>query len=92
MSNLVWGLILVVWILALTTILVIALLNTTKQLTDMNKKLLILVMGQEENTDGLRALVASERPPQGKLCGIATNKKDDKKSKNTNYEMTVGVG
>ena len=57
----------------------------------MNKKLLILAMGREKNVDGLRALVASEKPPQGKLLGIATKKKNDK-SKNSNYTMEIGVG
>ena len=48
-------------------------------------------MGREKNVDGLRALVASEKPPQGKLPGIATTKKNDK-PKNTNYTMEIGAG
>ena len=47
-------------------------------------------MGREKNTDGLRALVASEKPPQGKLPGIAMKNKEDK-PKNTNYTMEIGA-
>ena len=75
-------------------ILVMALLQTVKRLTETNKQLLILVAGlggkPEVTGSVLRALVASEKPPQGKLRGIA--KKDKKSvSSNTDYEMTVGV-
>lgn len=73
------------------TFLLIALDKASYRIQDMNKKLMILAMGRENNVDGLRALVASERPPQGKLQGIATKKKDEDKSKNTNYTMKVGV-
>ncbi len=73
------------------TILLIALFKSNGTIIDMNKKLLILAMGREKNVDGLRALVASEKPPQGKLLGIATKKKNDK-SKNSNYTMEIGVG
>lgn len=92
MSNLVWGLILVVWLLALTSILAIVLLNTIKRLADTNKQLLILIAGKEGKPETLRALVASEKPPQGKLRGIATGKKEDKKPKNTDYTMQIGQG
>ena len=71
--------------------LIIALVILTNRIIDMNKKLMILAMGREKNVDGLKALVASDRPPQKSLSGIATNKKDDK-PKNTNYTMQVGVG
>lgn len=73
------------------TFLLIALDKASYRIQDMNKKLMILAMGRERNVDGLRALVASERPSQGKLQGIATKKKDEDKSKNTNYTMQVGV-
>lgn len=72
-------------------VLIIALVKSSDRILDMNKKLMILAMGREKNTDGLRALVASERPPQGKLRGIATEKKDDK-PKNTDYTMQIGQG
>ncbi len=91
MTNFIWGLALIGLLVLTVCILIVALLNVVKQLTDMNKKLLILAMGREKNTDGLRALVASEKPPQGKLPGIATKKKNDK-SKNTDYVMTIGSG
>lgn len=61
------------------------------RIMDMNKKLLILAMGREKNTEGLKALVASDRPPRKNLPGIATNKKEIKQSKNINYEMTIGL-
>ena len=77
-------------------ILVMALLQTVKRLTETNKQLLILVAGfsgkPETNGAVLRALVASEKPPQGKLRGIAGKKKDEKsQSSNTDYEMTIGL-
>lgn len=77
-------------------ILVMALLQTVKRLTETNKQLLILVAGlggkPEATGSVLRALVASEKSPQGKLRGIADKKKDKKpKSTNTDYEMTVGI-
>ena len=72
-------------------VLLIALFQSTDRIIDMNKKLLILAMGREKNIDGLRALVASEKPPQSKLRGIATKKKDDT-LKNTDYQIQVGVG
>ena len=77
-------------------ILVTALLQTVKRLTETNKQLLILVAGfsgkPETNGAVLRALVASEKPPRGKLRGIAGKKKDEKsKSSNTDYEMKIGV-
>lgn len=78
------------WLLALASILVIALLSTVKRLTDTNKQLLILLAGREVKPETLRALVASDRPPQGKLKGIATGKQQDG-PKNTNYTMAVGV-
>ncbi len=76
-------------------ILIMALLQTVKRLTETNKTLLILVAGlggkPEATGSTLRALVASEKPPQGKLRGIADKKKDTKATTNTDYEMTVGV-
>lgn len=91
MSIFIWGIILVVGLLALVSILVVALLSTTKRLVDTNKQLLILIAGKETKPETLRALVASNKPPQGKLKGIATGKKDDK-PKNTDYTMSIGVG
>ena len=73
-------------------LLLLALDKASNRIIDMNKKLLILAMGREKNVDGLRAMVVSEKPPQGKLRGIATDKKDDKNPKNTDYSMTIGGG
>lgn len=69
----------------------IILLKVVSRLTETNKQLLIVVAGKEEKSETLRALVASAKPPQGKLKGIAEKKKKDDKSKNTNYEMQIGV-
>lgn len=71
-----------------TFVLLVAII---RQMLETNKKLLIVVAGKEAKPDALRALVASEKPPQGKLKGIATGKKSDgKKPANTNYTLTVG--
>lgn len=79
----------------LVCILVIVLLSTTKRLVDTNRQLLIFIAGREKNTGGLGALVASEKPPQGKLVGIANKtlarKKDADKLKNTDYTMEIGL-
>lgn len=91
MTIFIWGLIIMGLLVLAVCLLTVALLNVVKQLTDMNKKLLILAMGREKNVDGLRALVASEKPPQGKLRGITTNDKKDPKPKNTGYTMQIGV-
>lgn len=71
--------------------LLIALLKSTDRIIEVNKKLMILAMGREKNIEGLRALVASEKPPQKNLKGIATNKKENKKPENTNYTMSIGI-
>ena len=74
------------------SILVIILLKVIRQITETNKQLLIVVAGKEAKPEALRALVASNKPPQGKLRGIAPDKKKEtKKSGNTNYEMQIGV-
>lgn len=70
--------------------------KATNQITKTNNQLLILVAsrdGKPETSGGVvRALVASEKPPQGKLKGVAAKKGEkEKKPNNTNYEMTIGV-
>lgn len=68
------------------------LLKIINRLTDTNKQLLIVVAGQDQKPEALRALVASNKPPQGKLKGIADGKKKkDDKPKNIDYEMQIGV-
>lgn len=89
MTIFIWGLTIMGLLVLAVCLLTVALLNVVKQLTDMNKKLLILAMGREKNIDGLKALVATEKPPQGKLPGIVIKKEVDK-PKNTNYEMSIG--
>jgi len=66
-------------------------LKLTSQLIEVNKQLLIVVAGKDSKPETLRALVASAKPPQGKLKGIAGGKKKDDKTKNTDYIMEVGV-
>lgn len=87
-----WLIVLAGLLTLLVYILLIALLSITKRLVATNKQLLIIIAGKEGKSEALRALVASEKPPQGKLRGIATGKKGEEKPKNTNYEMTIGVG
>ncbi len=91
-----WAIIAAGLLVLFVYILVMALLQTVKRLTETNKQLLILVagLGGKPETSGsvMRALVATDKPPQGKLRGIADKKKDEKpKSTNTDYEMQVGV-
>lgn len=75
----------------LTFVLLFALLKSNSRIIETNKQLLILVAGRESKPEALRALVASAKPPQGKLRGIANEKKKDDKPKNTDYEMTIGI-
>lgn len=64
------------------------LLNTIGRLQDTNRQLMLIVAGKEPKPEhALRALIASEKPPQGKLKGVATEKK---KPPNVNYALTVG--
>lgn len=81
---------------ALVVVIIVMLLgtlvNTIGRLQDTNKQLMLIVAGKEEKPEhALRALVASNKPPQGKLKGIATGKKKvEKKPENVNYELTIG--
>lgn len=92
-SNL--GLLISVGILGIFSLgLLIVLFRAINQITETNKQLLIVVAGKDEKPETLRALVASNKPPQGKLKGIADGKKKkDKNNKpvNTNYTMSIGV-
>lgn len=93
MDNMIMMLSVFVGILVLFCIaLLIALLKSTSRITETNKQLLIVVAGKDDKPESLRALVASAKPPQGKLRGIADEKKDKKnKPANTDYTMSVGV-
>jgi len=71
--------------------LLIVLLKSSNRIIEINKQLLIVVAGKDSKPEALRALVASNKPPQGKLKGIATRKKKDDKPKNTDYTMEIGV-
>lgn len=79
-------------VVVIVVILLGTLVNTIGRLQDTNKQLMIIVAGKEEKPEhALRALVASNKPPQKNLRGIATGKKkDEKKPVNTNYELTIG--
>ena len=72
--------------------LLVLLFNVVGQVTLTNKQLLIFLAGKEMKPETLRALVASSKPPQGKLGGIADGKKKGKDGKpvNTNYTLEVG--
>ena len=71
--------------------LLVLLFNVVGQVTLTNKQLLIFLAGKETKPGALRALVASSKPPQGKLRGIANGKEKDKKPANTDYTMKIGV-
>ena len=66
-------------------------LKVVNRLMEVNKQLILLTAGKEAKPEALRALVASEKPPQGNLKGIATGgKKEKKKPTNIDYTLTVG--
>ena len=72
--------------------LLIALLKSSGRILEMNKQLMIIVAGKEPKPESaLKALVALNRPSQGKLKGIADEKKEDKKSTNTDYQVKIEV-
>lgn len=90
--------ILVLWALILaglfgifSYVLLMVLLKVVNRLAEVNKQLLFLVAGKEGKPEALRALVASAKPPQGKLRGIATKKEKENKSANTNYTISLGT-
>lgn len=70
--------------------LLIFLFVVIRRLTETNKQLLIVVAGKDEKPEALRALVASNKPPQKVIPGIANRKKKDK-PENTDYVMEIGV-
>ena len=89
MDHLAFGMIILVGLLGIFSYILLKVVN---RLAEVNKQLLIIVAGKDQKPEALRALVASSKPPQGKLKGIANGKKKkDDKSKNTDYVMEVGV-
>ena len=79
-------------VIVIITILLGTLVICVGRVNETNKQLLIVVAGKDEKPEALRALVASAKPPQKNLPGIATEKKTkDDKTKNPDYKMTVGV-
>lgn len=94
MSILIYVLLALIGLLALFAIaLLVAELRVVNHLAEVNKQLLIVVAGKDEKPESaLRALVALNKPPQGKLKGIADGKKKkDEKPANINYTMGVGI-
>jgi hypothetical protein len=93
--------VLIPWLIALAGlfvvfVLAIILLKVINRVVETNKQLLILLAGQggkpEVSGATMRALVASEKSPQGKLHGIAPGKKKEvKKPDNIDYKMQIGV-
>ena len=71
--------------------LLVLLFNVVGQVTLTNKQLLLFLAGKDKKPEALRALVALNKPPQGKLKGIADKKKRDAKPTNTDYTMSIGV-
>jgi len=92
MNYLLYGMFLLAGVFAIFSyVLLMIMLKVVNRLAEVNKQLLIVVAGQEAKPEALRALIASAKPPQGKLRGIADNKKKDDKSANTNYTMEIGA-
>ena len=82
-------------IISVFALIIVVLLGTLleysyRRLDATNKQLMLLVAGKEEKPATLSALVASQKPPQKNLKGIASGKKKDKKPANTNYTLEVG--
>ena len=77
-------------VIVIITMLLGALIISTGRVNEINKQLMIIVAGKDAKPETLRALVASSKPPQGKLKGIATGEKEDKKPVNKDYTMVVG--
>lgn len=94
MANLNTGLLILAGLFGIFSyVLLMILLKVVSRLTETNKQLIILVAGQNEKPEALRALIASAKPPQGKLRGIAggDKKTEKKKPTNMNYTMSIGV-
>jgi len=86
-----WALLLSAMFGIFSCILLMILLKVTNRLAEVNKQLLIVVAGKDQKPEALRALVASNKPPQGKIKGIANKDEKEKKSSNVNYTLEVGV-
>lgn len=79
-------------VMVIIAMLLGALVISVGRINETNRQLMILVAGKDQKPEALRALVASSKPPQGKLKGIADGKKKkDDKPVNTDYEMEIGV-
>ena len=90
------GLVVLVLFVGLICFFARLLSKAVAQITKTNNQLLILIAGQSgkpEATGGImRALVASEKSPRGKLAGVTTPKKTEKKkSNNVDCQMSIGV-
>jgi len=74
-------------------VLLMILYKVINRLAEVNRQLLFVVAGKDDKPESLRALVASSKPPQGKLKGLAKygKKVEKEKPKNIDYTMEIGV-
>lgn len=92
MTNLSIGLLILVGLLVVQSFFVLRLFEqAVKRLAEVNKQLLVVVAGKDEKPEALRALVALNKPPQGKLKGIANGKEKGKKPTNIDYTLSIGI-
>jgi hypothetical protein len=70
-------------------VLAIALRDTTKRLSDMNEKLMVLIGTRDSGPEVGRALVAMNRKPKKEISGIAEPEK--KPDKTREFKLTVGA-
>jgi hypothetical protein len=70
-------------------VLAIALRDTTKRLSDMNEKLMVLIGTRDSGPEVGRALVAMNRKPKKEISGIA--EPDKKPDKPREFKLTVGA-
>ena len=88
----IYALLVVIGLLALITVIhLVAMLKVVGRLMDTNRRLILLTAGKEPKPESsLRALVSLDKPPRGKLKGIADGKKD-RKPANTDYTIAIGT-
>lgn len=92
MTILIYTLFALIGLLALFAIaLLVVELRVVNRLAEVNKQLMILVAGKDAKPEALRALMASNKPPKKNLPGISGEKKDDKRPKNTDYTLSIGI-
>jgi len=71
--------------------LTIALRESLRRLSEMNRDLMILLGARDsKNANPLSALVAANRKPRGDIPGVAAEKKKEKEEPK-GYKVTVGA-